>query len=1713
MKLLNRISLFINIMLTVGLGLRAATFNVNVAGDANTATGGTFTAGPNTGDLRGCLNYFNFNTGSGPHTITFTLPMDLIALSAATPLPILNIFAAGSLTINGSNTMTGGTMTLSGSRGGFSIAQGTVNISNLILNTTVTGGAGGGGGGAGAGALGAGGGLFIDGSTLSGANVTLTNVQFSSCAATGGAGANGASVGGNGGGGGGGMNGGTGGTGGTLIGSGGGGWGGAGGAGLVMVGIPITMPAAGGGGAGGAGGTVTSSTGGGGGGGGYGLSASGGNGGGAVGSAGTSGGNLSTGAVTAIGGGGGGGGTTTGGNGGGNGGVSAGRGGSGGGSQGSMGNSSSGGTRNGFSGTNAGGGGGGGAPDTGVGSDQSGGAGGAGGGGGGGDNNNGTGLGGNGGYGGGGGGFSGNGGFGGGGGTTGIFSSSGNGGFGGGGSGGGRMIGFAGGGNGGFGGGGGGNHDNACLSSFSEGCVGGGNGGCNIANGGGGGGAGFGGAIFINKGPFVNTLTIQDTCSTAGSAVTGGAAGTSAGTGAAVGTDAFIVSGATFNFNPATASTVTFSGSIADDSAINVPAVAGGAMGGGRTGGSGTGGAVTKNGAGTTILSSATGSTYIGPTTINAGTLQANAVNTLSNNSPVVFANAAGAILNLNSNNNSIPSLAGGGATGGNVTLGSATLTLSATSGSTTYLGAISGTGGIAKSAASIQIFSGASNSYSGTTAISGSGTLRAGAANAFSSNSAVTLANTASTFLDLNSFNCSVASLAGGGAAGGNVTLGSGTLTLAATTGGPTTYTGAITGTGGLTVNMGAGIVQILNAVAGTNTYGGTTTVTSGTLRAGATNTLPVATAVALSAGGTLDLNTFNLSVGSLSGSGGTVSLNAQTLTLGATTGGPATYTGAITGTGGLTVNLASGVVQILNAAAGTNTYSGMTSVNGGTLRAGAVNAFSSSSVVTLMNAAGAILDLNGNNNTVPSISGGGALGGNITLGSGTLTLSATMGTTTYTGAISGSGGVAKTGASTQILDGTSNNYSGTTAVNGGVLQAGAVNAFSASSTVVMANTAGASLNLNGFDNAIGSISGGGTTGGNVAIGAATLTLGGDNTSTSFAGSMTGMNVIKNGTGTFSVTNANIPLTGQVTVNNGVFQLVGTNIGSSFLVNGSGTLRGTGTIAQGVTVSGEIRPGNSIGTMTISGPLVLNPGALTTIEVDPTISSLIAVTGTASIAGNVSVIFNPGTYTLPLSYTFLTATGGVTGTFSSAILGSGGPDDAVAQFDYSNPNAVTLEFVFAPIDPTPLPPGNPRRVLNYIVKFCNVPPISSICDILSDLTPDELADALASISPGRNAVSTFVSQNDAFGFVRSVVGRMVLSRLRGAQQPAVAAMVDGLGELDSMIAKNEVPAQLLPAEYEGDDEEDLAWNFLFKRFKWPSKEEPAEPPENDPEPAPKGPRRSDIWVQGIGEWYDQKAQDEFQIPSFHAWSGGAVAAYDWYRTENAMVTMAAGYAKGNISQSNMSGSYDAYFLMFAGTAYAKNGFCELGIGGLYNRYKNDRHVSFPGFDAHAKSAHSGEQLIPHIAFGYDFNWTWATLEPFIRADCSLMLLQGYSEHGADPLNMKMAESKSALLRSEAGINAYQVVRCGETTSLVFHEAVSYVNLQPWSTGTVSAALVGFPPGFTVNSFQKNQSLLSPTLEFLIRKTNGFYASLLYYGEFGKEYRSNEAAAKLGWFF
>lgn len=187
----------------------------------------------------------------------------------------------------------------------------------------------------------------------------------------------------------------------------------------------------------------------------------------------------------------------------------------------------------------------------------------------------------------------------------------------------------------------------------------------------------------------------------------------------------------------------------------------------------------------------------------------------------------------------------------------------------------------------------------------------------------------------------------------------------------------------------------------------------------------------------------------------------------------------------------------------------------------------------------------------------------------SGNLTIYTLFTTSTFSGPISGSGtfNLIDIGSGSLLFSGT-NTFTGTVNLSCH-LAAGSTQALGSAATYVLDNAANTEINITGFNNSIGSIAGAGAAGGNIVLGTATLTIGGNNTSTIYDGVISGAGVLaKSGTGTLTLSRANT-YTGATTINAGNLSVTGSLAsGSAATVNATGKLSGTGTVSGTTSVA-----------------------------------------------------------------------------------------------------------------------------------------------------------------------------------------------------------------------------------------------------------------------------------------------------------------------------------------------------------------------------------------------------------------------------------------------------------------------------------------------------------------------------------------------------------------
>ncbi len=270
---------------------------------------------------------------------------------------------------------------------------------------------------------------------------------------------------------------------------------------------------------------------------------------------------------------------------------------------------------------------------------------------------------------------------------------------------------------------------------------------------------------------------------------------------------------------------------------------------------------------------------------------------------------------------------------------------------------------------------------------------------------------------------------------------------------------------------------------------------------------------------------------------------------------------------------------------------------------------------------------------------------------------------------------------------------YTGATTINAGTLRGAAANTFSATSATTI-NTGG-TLDLGLLGQTINIVSLSGGTLANGALTGAVTSSGG--TLNSLGGGMT----LTANSGATNVTGTNT-FTGATTVNGGLLSVNGTSTASAVTVNAGGTLGGNGTVGNTTINGGTLAPGNSIGTLTVQGNLVLTAASSYMVEVSPSAADRTNVTGVATFGGaTVKASFAAGAY-VAKQYTILNATGGIgTSTFGS-IVNTNLPGGFASSLSYDANNAyLNLVLSFVP------PPGtglnnNQRNIADPIVNFFN---------------------------------------------------------------------------------------------------------------------------------------------------------------------------------------------------------------------------------------------------------------------------------------------------------------------------------------------------------------------------------------------------------------------------
>jgi autotransporter-associated beta strand protein len=338
-----------------------------------------------------------------------------------------------------------------------------------------------------------------------------------------------------------------------------------------------------------------------------------------------------------------------------------------------------------------------------------------------------------------------------------------------------------------------------------------------------------------------------------------------------------------------------------------------------------------------------------------------------------------------------------------------------------------------------------------------------------------------------------------------------------------------------------------------------------------------------------------------------------------------------------------------------GLNTFTGYAIVDDGTLQLGHSQALGGTGFGTFVSS-NAVLQMPGtavhgepltlNGGTLRLIGGTNSWGGPVIINTdySSVDIVNPTGLLAFTNTVSGAGHWMKEGQGTLALGGTGPNTfngecavtegtlrlqkgAGQVAVSGSALISGPVRGGATVTAVELfgANQIGnacsvylapySTLRMNNYSDVIGSLGGFG----NVELGNAQLTLGGNNLSTEFSGTMNGTAglLIKEGSGTFTLNNTNV-FAGPAVVSGGGLTVNG-KLNCPVVLNNGSTLTGGGMVGHVSGGGGLVNPGNSAGILK-SGNVTFGANHIFRAELNGTVAGVsydqLQVTGTVNLGG-----------------------------------------------------------------------------------------------------------------------------------------------------------------------------------------------------------------------------------------------------------------------------------------------------------------------------------------------------------------------------------------------------------------------------------------------------------------------------------------------------------------
>ena len=564
----------------------------------------------------------------------------------------------------------------------------------------------------------------------------------------------------------------------------------------------------------------------------------------------------------------------------------------------------------------------------------------------------------------------------------------------------------------------------------------------------------------------------------------------------------------------------------------------------------------------------------------------------------------------------------------------------------------------------------------------------------------------------------------------------------------------------------------------------------------------------------------------------------------------------------------------------------------------------------------------------------------------------------------------------------------------------------------------------------------------GDYELGANQLTVGSNNLSTTVSGGISGAggSLVKVGLGTLTLSGSN-SYTGATTINGGRLAVNG-SITSDVTVGTAGNLGGSGTINGNVTNNGMLSPGNSIGTLTISGDYTQAATGVYQVEINAAgQSDRVNVSGTATLGGTVSVLAQPGLYTRNTSYTILSS-GTRVGTYSSVS----------SNFAFMTP---TLSYVGDDV------------LLNLTLAGDGFRKGAQ--------TANQKAIGAALDQAAANASGDFNNVINALASLDTANGGRALDMIGGQNYSGFSTL-----SVQSVLAfMNSFTQQVGGNQESGSQSSSTGGGRVML----------AEACDVACEAA----ARWGAWGGGLAGAGTVAGDTSSRGVTYNL--GGFAAGIDYRFDSRFLAGVAAGYSGANLFTQGIDGRGTSdtvqvalYGKLTEGAAYLDG---LLGYARSENRMQ--RPIIFPGIQRTASGQTHADQFFGQVEAGYRIGLGGladAFVTPFARLQASTSTQAAFTETGADSLNLNVAQQTTQSLRSVLGAQIGGSIDAGwrEKLNLVFRLGWSHEYAD--TSRPVTASFAGAPAlAFTTNgaAAPRNGAVLGLSATTAIAQATSLY--------------------------